>query len=117
MNENGKHLAFHNLVSEMNHNELESWSHPIDLVQRFSIVLLRMSEEHPRIAKRFEVMKDMFHSKQVDVFEVRSEGNSRMEQLFSLIALADWTSYYMALFAGSDPTAIEAIEEFKQKLL
>jgi glucose/mannose-6-phosphate isomerase len=117
MNENGKHLAFHNLVSEMNHNELESWSHPIDLVQRFSIVLLSMSEEHPRIAKRFEVMKGMFHSKQVDVFECKAEGASRIEQLFSLISLADWTSYYMALFAGSDPTAIEAIEEFKQKMV
>ncbi len=117
INENGKHLAFHNLVSEMNHNELESWSHPIDLVQRFSIVLLRMSEEHPRITKRFEVMKDMFHSKQVDVFEVKPEGQTRLDQLFSLIALGDWASYYMALFAGSDPTAIDAIEEFKQKML
>jgi glucose/mannose-6-phosphate isomerase len=116
MNENAKHLAFSNVVSEMNHNELESWSHPIDLVQRFSIVLLRMGEEHARIAKRFEVMKDMFHSKQVDVFELMAEGESRMERMFSLIALGDWTSYYMALFSGIDPTAIDAIEQFKQKM-
>jgi glucose/mannose-6-phosphate isomerase len=116
INENAKHLAFSNVVSEMNHNELESWSHPIDLVERFSIVLLRSGDEHPRIAKRFEVMKDVFRSKQVDVFELVSEGETRMDRMFSLVALADWTSYYMALFAGIDPTAIDTIEQFKQKM-
>jgi glucose/mannose-6-phosphate isomerase len=114
--ENGKHLALCNVLPEMNHNELEGWTNPVDLVERFSILLLRSSGEHPRIAKRFEVMKDIFRSKQVDVFELGSEGETRIEQMFSLIALADWTSYYMALFAGTDPTAIEVIEQFKQKM-
>jgi glucose/mannose-6-phosphate isomerase len=114
--ENGKHLAFANVLPEMNHNELEGWTNPVDLVERFSILLLRSTGEHPRIAKRFEVMKDIFRSKQVDVFELASEGETHIEQMFSLIILADWTSYYMALFAGTDPTAIEAIDQFKQKM-
>ncbi len=114
--ENVKHLAFCNVLPEMNHNELEGWTNPVDLVERFSILLLRSTGEHPRIAKRFEVMKDIFRSKQVDVFELASEGETHIEQMFSLIALADWTSYYMALFAGIDPTAIDAIEQFKQKM-
>jgi len=114
--ENGKHLAFSNALPEMNHNELEGWASPVDLVQRFSVLLLRTSGEHPRIAKRFDAMKDIFRGKQVDLFELKAEGETRLEQLFSLISLADWTSYYMALFAGIDPTAIEAIEEFKQKM-
>ena len=114
--ENSKHLAFSNVLPEMNHNELEGWANPVDLVQRFSILLLRSKNEHPRITKRFEAMRDIFHGKQVDVFELAAEGDTPIEQIFSLIALADWTSYYMALFAGIDPTAIEAIEEFKQKM-
>ena len=114
--ENAKHIAFGNLLPEMNHNELEGWAHPIDLVQHFSVVMLRSSDEHPRIAKRFSAMKEMFRSKQVDVFEAQAEGDTRMERMFSLIALADWTSLYMALFAGLDPTAIPAIEAFKQKM-
>lgn len=116
MNENAKHFASSNVVSEMNHNELEGWLHPVDLVERCSMVLLRTSDEHPRIAKRFEIMKAMFRNKQVDVFECVAEGETRIERLFSLISLADWISYYMALFSGIDPTSIEAIDEFKQKL-
>jgi glucose/mannose-6-phosphate isomerase len=114
--ENGKHLAFCNVLPEMNHNELEGWATPVDLVDRFSILLLRSSDESARIAKRFEVMKDIFRGRQVDVFELMAEGESRIERMFSLIALGDWMSYYMALFAGIDPTAIDAIEQFKQKM-
>ncbi len=113
--ENGKHLAFCNSVSEMNHNELEGWTNPVDLVERFSILLLRSSDENARIAKRFEAMKAIFRGKQVDVLEFMAEGETRLERMFSLITMADWTSLYMALFAGTDPTAIEAIEQFKLK--
>ncbi|HEY3874338.1 MAG TPA: bifunctional phosphoglucose/phosphomannose isomerase, partial [Candidatus Kapabacteria bacterium] len=34
--ENGKHIAFANILPEMNHNEIEGWAHPIDLVQHFA---------------------------------------------------------------------------------
>jgi glucose/mannose-6-phosphate isomerase len=114
--ENGKHLAFCNVLPEMNHNELEGWATPVDLVDRFSILLLRSSDESARMAKRFEAMKEILRSKQVDVFELMAEGESRIERMFSLISLGDWMSYYMALFAGMDPTVIEAIEQFKQKM-
>lgn len=115
--ENAKHLAFSNVLPEMNHNELEGWGHPIDLTQHFSVIFLRSpKDEHPRITKRFDSIKAVFHSKQVDVLECEAEGETRLERIFSLISLADWTSLYMALFAGIDPTAIPAIELFKQKL-
>ncbi len=116
IHENAKHVAFSNVLPEMNHNELEGWSHPIDLVQHFSVVLLRTSDEHERISRRYEAIHDIFRSKQVDVFEISAEGETRLERLFSLIALADWTSLYMALFSGLDPTAIATIEAFKQKM-
>ena len=115
--ENGKHVAFSNVLPEMNHNELEGWAHPIDLTQHFTVILLRSpNDEHPRISKRFEAMRDVFHSKQVDVLEVTAEGETRLERMMSLVALADWTSLYLALFAGIDPTSIPAIEMLKQKL-
>ena len=117
IHENAKHVAFSNVLPEMNHNELEGWAHPIDLTQHFSVIFLRSpKDEHPRISKRFEAMREVFHSKQVDVVELSAEGETRLERMFSLISLADWTSLYLALFAGIDPTSIPAIEMLKQKL-
>ncbi|MFI5201949.1 MAG: bifunctional phosphoglucose/phosphomannose isomerase [Candidatus Kapaibacterium sp.] len=115
--ENAKHVAFSNVLPEMNHNELEGWAHPIDLIQHFSVIFLRsLKDEHERVTKRFVAMKDVFRSKQVDVIELSAEGETRLERMMSLIALADWTSLYLALFAGIDPTAIAAIEMLKQKM-
>ncbi|HEX5316153.1 MAG TPA: bifunctional phosphoglucose/phosphomannose isomerase, partial [Candidatus Kapabacteria bacterium] len=45
--ENAKHVAFTNVLPEMNHNELEGWNHPIDLIQHFSVIFLRSPrDEH-----------------------------------------------------------------------
>jgi len=117
IHENAKHVAFCNVLPEMNHNEIEGWAHPIDLIPHFSIIFLRsLPDEHPRMTKRFAAMRDVFRSKQVDVLELAAEGETRLERMMSLIALADWTSLYLALFAGIDPTAIPAIEMLKQRL-
>ncbi len=115
--ENAKHVAFSNVLPEMNHNEIEGWAHPIDLIQHFSVIFLRsQADEQERITKRFAAMREVFRSKQVDVIELAAQGETRLERMMSLIALADWTSLYLALFAGIDPTAILAIEMLKQKL-
>jgi len=115
--ENAKHVAFGNVVPEMNHNELNGWAHPADMVQHFSVLFLRSgADEHPRVAKRFAVMKEILMGKQADVTEVVAEGPNRLERLLSLVSLADWTSLYMALFAGIDPTTIPSIDLLKEKL-
>ncbi len=115
--ENGKHVAASNVLPEMNHNEIEGWGHPIDLVQHFSVLLLRSKEdEHPRVAARFAALHEVLRSRQVDVLEAFAEGATRLERMMSLLALADWTSLYLALFAGIDPTEIPAIDLLKQKL-
>ena len=117
LQENSKHLAFGNLLPEMNHNEIEGWAHPIDVLQHLFVILLRSREdEHPRISKRFEVIKEILQGKQVPIVEAQAEGSTRLERMFSLISLADWTSLYLALFTGVDPTSIPAIEQLKKRM-
>src|SRR5665213_1635156 len=80
--ENAKHVAFSNVLPEMNHNELEGWAHPIDLIQHFSIIFLRSpNDEHERVTKRFAAMREVFRSKQVDVIELAAEGETRLERM------------------------------------
>ena len=117
LQENAKHLAFGNVIPEMNHNEINGWAHPIDVLQHLFVILLRSGEdEHPRVSKRFEVVKEILGGKQIPIVEVMSEGNTRLERMFSLISMADWTSFYLALFTGTDPTSIPAIDLLKQRM-
>ncbi|MDP4198396.1 MAG: bifunctional phosphoglucose/phosphomannose isomerase [Bacteroidota bacterium] len=117
MEENAKHLAFGNVLPEMNHNEIEGWSHPADVIEHLFVIILRAPEdENPRIQLRFAALSDILRGKQVPVVEIKAEGTTRLERMLSLIAMADWTSLYLALFAGTDPTPIQTMEELKKKL-
>lgn len=116
MHENAKQLAFGNLVPEMNHNEINSWNNPPEIVRQSAVVLLRERDEHQRVALRFDVMKDLLGKKAKRVVEAAGEGEYLLTRMFTLLYLGDWMSYYLALLNGVDPTEIPFIQQLKQRL-
>ncbi len=116
IHENAKQLAFGNFLPEMNHNEINSWNNPAEIVGNSTIVLLRDRDEHPRVALRFEAMKKLIGRKASRLVEVRGEGEHLLTRMFTLLYLGDWASYYLALLNGVDPTAIPLISKLKKTL-
>lgn len=114
-NENAKCLAFSNSIPEMNHNEILGWANPVDLIQKMVAVFLRTPGETDRIAKRFEVTRNIV-GKTVPTLEIKAEGTNPLSQMFSLIYLGDWVSYYLALLNRTDPSPIDSIDYLKQAL-
>lgn len=115
--ENGKNLAFHNVFPEMNHNELVGWSDPIGPhVDNLIVVFLRDSGDHPKVARRMDIVKGLIEKQGIEVVEVRSFGESPLERMFSLIQLGDFASYYLAVVNDADPTPVELIENLKKSL-
>jgi glucose/mannose-6-phosphate isomerase len=113
--ENGKHIAFGGVLPEMNHNEINGWLLPEDLAKRCAAVFLRdgAAFAHPRMEKRFEATKRILLDRVGKIMEIVGDGNSLLEQMFSLVYLADWTSYWLALLARQDPTEINDILALK----
>jgi glucose/mannose-6-phosphate isomerase len=112
--ENSKQVAFGNIVPEMNHNEINGWVMPAALMKQFSIVFLGMSQmPHSRINLRFEAMHKILTPKVQNVIEVDALGETLLEQMFYQILMADWTSYWLALLNGQDPTEIVDILALK----
>jgi len=50
------------------------------------------------------------------VTEVWSRGESELARLLSLIYIGDFTSAYLALLNGVDPTPVRVIDRLKQEL-
>ena len=116
--ENAKHVAFGNVLPEMNHNEINGWDFPHNAQERFCVIFLRsMSDEHPQVTKRFGILHEVLLSKGVEVKEFVAQGNSVLARMFSLISLGDWLSYYLALLAGVDPSPVPVIMQLKSKLV
>jgi len=116
MEENGKNLAFHHLLPEMDHNELVGWRYPEDALKKAGVVFLRDPEDHPQVQRRFDFTREMVAESAGVTFEVWSEGKSLLARIFSLICLGDFVSLYLAHLNSVDPTPVDAIELLKQKL-
>lgn len=130
LNENSKHPAVWGVLPEAAHNQVVALdgpfaggSAPADIFAdpdddaeartRMHVVLLRDTEEHPAVARRALVARDLARARRVDVSELVAEGSSSFQRIASLIALGDWTSTYLALAEGIDPTPVDAITELK----
>ena len=115
LNENAKYPAFSNTLPEMNHNEIEGWE-----VKGFSEkmlpIFLGFMHEKPQIQKRKDVLKKLFTEYNIDYLEFFVEGNSLIEQIFSLIYLGDMISYYLAILQNVNPTSIDFIDHLKRNL-
>jgi glucose/mannose-6-phosphate isomerase len=79
-------------------------------------VFLRDKDDHPRIQTRMHITKGIVSEFAGKVIEVNSEGRSLLARTFSLIYLGDWTSYYLALLNGIDPTPVRVIDYLKWEL-
>ncbi len=115
INENAKQPAFWGVLSELHHNEIMSWEDR-DLQQPLTYAFLRDPEEHPQIAKRFEISRDLLEERGQTALEYRGEGEGFLARMMGLIYLGDWASFYLAVLNGVDPTPVELIEELKRRL-
>ena len=83
---------------------------------RLHLVLLRDTEEHPAVAARARVARDLARDRGVEVSELVAEGSNPFQRIASLLALGDWTSTYLALAQAIDPTPVDAITELKAQV-
>jgi glucose/mannose-6-phosphate isomerase len=116
LNENSKILASHHVFPELNHNEVVGWDGPLALLQHVWVVLLRDPQESARMALQIDTTKAFLQEKTAGITEVWAQGQTRLARLLSLLYIGDFTSYYLALRRGIDPTPVHAIDRLKERL-
>lgn len=114
--ENAKTLAYGNTLPEMNHNEIVGWEQIVHLTGRLSVIMLRDREDDHRVQRRMEIVEELVEDQASTLQILKSRGKSRLARMFSLIQLADWTSFYLAMLNEVDPTPIAKIDLLKRKL-
>jgi len=114
VNENAKRPAFWGVLSEVDHNELEGWS--AGSGDRFVLVVLRHPREHPRVDARVQAGVDTLSASGLEIHEVRTDEPAPSSALWSLIAMGDFVSTYLALRSGVDPMPVPVLSELKVRL-
>ena len=62
------------------------------------------------------ITKDLIADEDVKIISVPAQGDSPLAKALYLIYVGDFVSYYMAVLNGVDPTPIERIDLFKERL-
>jgi len=130
-NENSKLPSFFNFFPELNHNEMvgigQTQINSAKKLLKF-LFLIDSKEDHKRNLKRMRTTAKIFKDKGFGVIFVDIDRLTRkakktdnktlyfFEKLFSSILLGDWVSYYLAIFQKIDPTPVNLVEEFKNKI-
>ncbi|MCW9708527.1 bifunctional phosphoglucose/phosphomannose isomerase [Fodinibius salsisoli] len=114
--ESAKTLAYGNTLPEMTHNEIVGWDRIAHLTGRLSLILLVDNKDHERVKKRMAIVEEMVEGQTASLHVLGTRGESRLARMFSLIQLADWTSFYLAMLSNTDPTPVTKIDLLKSKL-
>lgn len=114
-NENAKNVAWWNQYPEFNHNEFIGWSsHPVE--KPYAVIDLCSSFEHPRLQKRFSLSDRLLSGKRPAAHVVELKGETVLQQLLWGMVFGDFTTLYVALLNGLDPSPVDLVEKFKVAL-
>jgi len=110
INENAQAPAFSNTIPELVHNEVEGF---LNSRVDFHIIMLREHDLSGFILKLFKSAKRVLKST-CKVTELVIKEHDPLSQLFSAVYIGDWSSYFLAIKYGTDPTPVPVIKEIKR---
>ena len=116
INENGKSWAFAELLPELLHNSVESYSGGPEIRQRTTALLLRPNQPTPEMERRYAVLGEMLDRAGIEKRVFTGVQGGPLTQMLSMIVLGDYISYYMGLLNDKDPSATHNIDQSKERL-
>jgi len=114
--ENSKQLVSHHIVPEMNHNELVGWKQPAEYMNLTHVTFLQSKYDHARVTMRMNLNKQIIGEHTPHVYSVEAQGEGYLAQLFQMLHLGDWISYYLAVENNEDPSPVKVIDYLKNEL-
>jgi glucose/mannose-6-phosphate isomerase len=104
-------------VPEACHNEAAGWGQHGDVTrQMLTLIFLRHDHEHPQVARRFDLLRELMLEVVGSIHAVDAQGDGLMAQLFDLVLVGDLVSLHLAAQQEVDPGPIPALEFIKAGL-
>jgi glucose/mannose-6-phosphate isomerase len=113
LNENSKMLAWHNVIPEMNHNELLGWR---TNVNDLAVVYFRNKCDYKRNQIRMDINKKVISKYTENITEIWSKGDTVLANSLYHINLGDWVSWYLSEMNNVDAIEIDVINFLKGEL-
>jgi glucose/mannose-6-phosphate isomerase len=116
LNENAKNFAAWFLIPESNHHLMEGLVFPAALKSEARFVFFESSLNEERIQKRFALTKEIAGQKGIGVSAYSLQEKTKLGQVFEMLVLGSYVSFYLAMLYGIDPIPIPVVDWFKKEL-
>lgn len=116
INEIAKSWAGFEFMPEANHNTLAGLENPESTLEKIYAVFLTSKNYNSRNQKRFKLTFDQFMVSGLCTDNIQIEEKNKLSEIWRVLLLGDFTSYYLAMLYEVDPTPIDALEDFKQAM-
>lgn len=116
INELAKYWAQFEFLPEADHNTLAGLVFPEENLQNTYALFLDSENYHPRNHKRVEITFSEFMLAGLCTDKVKIPDSSTLSEIWKMLVLGDFVSYYLAMAYQIDPTPIEALENFKKSM-
>ncbi len=116
LNENAKQWAFCTAIPEFNHNALQALLGPHGTPTMLAPIILDAPTVHPRNRRRVQETARMMTEAGAPPHLVCVDGATPFEAILHASTLGSWTSYYLAMLHGIDPTPVAALDTLKERM-
>jgi glucose/mannose-6-phosphate isomerase len=103
-------------LPEANHHAIAGLEWPDGFSSKVMALFLTGPADHPRNAQRVQLTRQAYLMAGCNTDVLTARGGSPLAQMMSLVLLGDFTSVYLALLYGVDPSQADAVTEFKAAL-
>ncbi len=114
LNENSKVMAASGAFPELFHNAVLGSEGPDETLGPLCILTIRDPEESVEMVRKIDRFNDLLEPNVGGMLEVEARGRGKLSRMLSVLYIGDYTSTYLGLMYGKDPSAMDAIEELKR---
>lgn len=116
LNENSKTFSFIFDIPELNHHLMEGLRNPAPAKQYLHFLFVESALYSPLVRKRYPITREVVGKNEVelDIYKLRSA--KKHLQIFELLVLGSYISFYLAMLYGIDPSPIPWVDYFKERL-
>jgi glucose/mannose-6-phosphate isomerase len=116
INEGAKAFGSYFLLSELNHHLLEGITHPEALRRIVKFFNFESDLYEEKIKIRMKVGNELLDRFNIPYTSYKIKSSEKDVAAFEALAFSSWTSFYMAIAYGVDPSVIPNVDYFKKQL-
>lgn len=115
-NETSKNFSALFDLPELNHHLLEGLKNPAPARDYIKFLLFQSDLYTDRVQKRYVVTTDVIAKNEAEYMTYKLSGQSKMKQVFELLTLGSFTTFYLAMLYNVDPSQIPWVDYFKEQM-